>query len=45
MDDPGVVKENIDRFMREIAMENIPFEQLSLPFEMDEALGLLRDLY
>ena len=41
----GFVKENIDRFMREIVMENIPFEQLGLPFELNEALNILRELY
>ena len=45
VDTTGLVKENINRFMREIVMENIPFEQLSLPFEMDEALEMLRNLY
>lgn len=45
VDAPGLVKKNIVRFMKEIIVENIPFEQLGLPFEMDEALGLLRDLY
>jgi len=41
----GVVRENIIRFMREIVEENIPFEQLGLPFEMDEALDMLHELY
>ncbi len=31
--------------MREIVEENIPFEQLGLPFEMDEALDMLHELY
>ena len=45
VDAPGLVKENIARFMREIVLEDIPFAQLGLPFEMDEALGMLHGLY
>ncbi len=41
----GHVKENIDRFIREIQSENVPFRQLDLPFEMNEALGYFRKLY
>ena len=28
-----------------VGMENVPFEQLGLPFEMDGALDMLRKLY
>ena len=45
VDTHGLVRENTARFMREILSEKIPFKQLSLPFEMDEALELLNDLY
>ncbi len=45
VDTTGLVKENVARFMREIVTEKIPFEQLGLPFEMDEGLELLRNLY
>ena len=41
----GLVRENIVRFVSEIANESIPFEQFDLPFGMDEALSYLRDLY
>lgn len=41
----GLVKDNIARFISEIVSENIPFEQLGLPFDMSEALGLIKDLY
>ena len=41
----GLVKENIDRFIREIQSENVPFQQLDLPFDMEEALGYLGKLY
>ena len=41
----GIVRENIIRFMEEIRMENIPFAQLFLPFEMEEALAYLREIY
>ena len=45
VDAPGRVKDDIIRFQREIVMENIPFRQLGPPFEMEEALGMLRALY
>ncbi len=41
----GMVRENIDRFMYEIVSENIPFAQLSLPFNMQEALSYLEEIY
>ena len=41
----GIVRENIIRFMEEIRMENIPFIQLLLPFEMQEALAYLEEIY
>ena len=41
----GIVCENIIRFMEEIRMENIPFIQLLLPFEMQEALAYLEEIY
>ena len=41
----GLVRENIIRFMREIVEESIPFEQLGLPFKMDEVLDMLHELY
>ena len=41
----GIVREDIIRFMEEIRMENIPFAQLFLPFEMEEALAYLREIY
>lgn len=34
IDAPGHVGESINRFIREIVDENIPFEQLELTFEM-----------
>lgn len=41
----GMVKTNIDRFLKEIILENINFKQLGLPFDMDEAIGYLRSIY
>lgn len=41
----GIVYEDIIRFMEEIRMENIPFAQLFLSFEMEEALAYLREIY
>ena len=41
----GLVKQNTERFLREIEAEDIPFRQLGLPFEMNEALGYLKALY
>ena len=41
----GIVRENIIRLMEEIRMENIPFIQLLLPFEMQEALAYLGEIY
>ncbi len=41
----GLVRKNIDRFLVEIVNENIPFNQLGLPFDMDEALVYLKELY
>lgn len=41
----GLVKENTKRFLLEIEAEEIPFKQLGLPFEMNEALGYLKSLY
>ncbi len=45
IDAPGIVKDNNQRFLREIESENIPFEQLGLPFTMHEAIDLLQSLY
>lgn len=41
----GMVKSNIDRFLKEIILENINFKQLGLPFDMAEAVGYLKELY
>lgn len=41
----GLVWQNTERFLREIEAEDIPFRQLGLPFEKDEALGYLKGLY
>lgn len=41
----GLVEESIQRFLKEIANENIPFHQLDLPFDLEEALGYLKDIY
>ena len=41
----GLVKENIERFVNEVPDEQIPFKQLNLPFEMEEALQNLKSLY
>ena len=41
----GLVRQNTERFLSEIETEDIPFRQLGLPFEMDEALGYLKALY
>ena len=45
IDTEGLVSENISRFMNEIINENIPFEQLEIPLDMNEALGIMDDLY
>jgi hypothetical protein len=39
------LRANTARFLEEIAEENIPFAQLGLPFDMNEALGYLKELY
>ena len=41
----GTLREVIDRFIKEIRNEDIPFEQLGLPFEMNDAIELLRSVY
>ena len=41
----GHVRENIIRFLSEIVSESIPFDQLGLPFGMDEAMEYIRKLY
>ena len=41
----GLVRESIVRFVSGITEEKIPFEQLGLPFGMDEALEYLGNLY
>lgn len=41
----GTVRYAIDRFLNEIGEEVIPFAQLGLPFQMDEAMELLRAVY
>ena len=45
IDSTGAVREGIKRFIREIAGEVIPFRQLGLPFEMEEAISYLKELY
>ena len=41
----GIVKEYTERFLREIREESIPFTQLNLPFDMQEAVNSLAALY
>ena len=41
----GLVEESIQRFLKEITNENIPFQQLGLPFDLEVALGYLKDIY
>ena len=41
----GQVKENTERFLREIAGENIQLAQIGLPFDKQEALETLNALY
>ena len=41
----GLVRESITQFIDEISIDNIPFSQLGLPFEMSDALRYLHDLY
>ncbi len=41
----GFVRENVERFMNEIVSENIPFAQLLLPFDMQEAMSYLEEIY
>ena len=41
----GLISENIRRFLHEIRTDDIPFNQLGLPFEMNEALEYLNALY
>ena len=41
----GSVKEYTERFLREIREESIPFADLELPFEMNEAMDSLTALY
>ncbi len=41
----GQVRENTERFLREIVDEDIPFKQLELPFDMQQAHEILNALY
>ena len=41
----GLVKEKTERFLREVAEEKIPFEQLDLPLDMQTSLETLNALY
>ena len=41
----GLVKEKTERFLTEIAEEDIPFEQLNLQLDMQMALEIITDLY
>lgn len=41
----GMVKEKTERFLREVAEEKIPFEQLDLPLDMQTSLETLNALY
>ena len=41
----GLVREKTERFLKEIAEENIPFEQLDIPLDMQMALEILNALY
>lgn len=41
----GMVKEKTERFLREVAEEKIPFEQLGLPLDMQTSLETLNALY
>ena len=41
----GMVKEKTERFLREVAEEKIPFEQLDLPLDMQISLETLNALY
>ena len=45
IDVSGMVKDNTERFLRNIGTEDIPFRQLGLPFSMTEALDYLTDLF
>ncbi len=40
-----MVKEKTERFLREVAEEKIPFEQLDLPLDMQTSLETLNALY
>lgn len=41
----GLIEENVRRFLQEVIKEEIPFRQLGLPFEMNEAQEYLSSLY
>lgn len=41
----GLVREKTERFLKEIAEENIPFEQLDIPLDIQMALEILNALY
>lgn len=41
----GLIEENVRRFLQEVIKEEIPFRQLVLPFEMNEAQEYLSSLY
>ncbi len=41
----GLVHEKVKQFLNEISEEEIPFEQLGLPFDMNEALKYLNGIY
>lgn len=41
----GLVRESIGAFLNAMVDENLPMAQLGLPFEKDEAINILRELY
>ena len=41
----GLIKETVRRFLQEVITEEIPFRQLGLPFEMNDALEYLKAMY
>lgn len=41
----GFVKENITKFLSKVAGEDLRLQQMGLPFEKDEAITLLRQIY
>ena len=41
----GLIDETVRKFLQEIRTESVPFSQLGLPFDMDNALNYLNSLY